>query len=246
MSEKTEGSLHMNRIIVITGASSGYGEAAAKAFKVNDNSDTVIITARGEERLIAAQKRTGADGYFVMDVTKTKDWEELSEFILKKYGRLDVLVNNAGGGVAIRELTEQSFDEIDRAIRLNLNGTIYGCRTFAPVMKRQNSGTIINLASVCAKHCWPAWSVYAAAKAGVLNFSKGLYVELQPYRIRVSCVIPAAAKTGFQAAAGLGETDNRLGTEDVAAAILQIVNLPERAVVEEVTVWGIDQVVNPL
>lgn len=113
-------------------------------------------------------------------------------------------------------------------------------------MKKQKSGTIINISSVCARQCWPAWSVYAAAKAGVLNFSKGLYTELQPDNIRVTCVIPAAASTGFQNGSGIDEVNNILSVDDIADTVLYVCNLPSRAVVEDVTVWGIDQVVNPL
>jgi NADP-dependent 3-hydroxy acid dehydrogenase YdfG len=90
------------------------------------------------------------------------------------------------------------------------------------------------------------WSVYAAAKAGVLNFSKGMYLEMQPYGVRVSCVVPSSASTGFQSAAGIGETTDQLLPEDIAETVLYIANLPGRAVVEDVTVWGIDKQVNPL
>ena len=234
----------MNRIVVVTGASSGYGEAIARAFK--KEGDIVIATARTEAKLKSVSEEIGVDGYVVMDVTKPADWVKLREHVMERYGRIDILVNNAGGGVAIKELTEQSIEEIDGAISLNLNGTIYGCREFAPIMKAQQSGTIINMSSVCARHCWSEWSVYAAAKAGVLNFSKGLYVEMRPHHVRVTCVIPAAAKTGFQSAAGLPESGNRLGTQDVAAMVVAVANLPESVVTEEVTVWGIDQEVNPM
>lgn len=234
----------MQRVIMITGASSGYGEAIARAFQ--KEGDIVILAARTEERLIAACERIGTNHYIAMDVTAPDDWNKAYEYIDSRFGRIDVLINNAGGGVAIKELTEQSIKEIDNAILLNLNSTIYGCRKFAPMMKAQRAGTIINVSSVCARHCWPAWSVYAAAKAGVLNFSKSLYTEMRPYQVRVTCMIPAAAKTGFQKAAGMEEVTNRLGTEDVATMMVAIANLPERAVVEEMTVWGIDQEVNPM
>ena len=90
------------------------------------------------------------------------------------------------------------------------------------------------------------WSVYAAAKAGVLNFSKRMYLEMQPYNVRVSCVVPSSASTGFQRACGIGETSDQLLPEDIAETVLYIANLPQRAVVEDVTVWGIDKQVNPL
>ena len=234
----------MSRIVLITGASSGYGKAIAKAFK--DNGDTVIMTARNEKKLEQARKEVGGDLAFSMDVTKPQDWENAVKIVKEKYGRLDILVNNAGGGVTIKEVSEFSTEEIDETITLNLNSVIYGCRAFSGMMKEQKTGTMINISSVCARQCWPAWSVYAAAKAGVLNFSKGMYLEMQPYNVRVTCVVPSSASTGFQSACGIGETTDKLLPEDIAETVLYIANLPQRAVVEDVTVWGIDKQVNPL
>lgn len=234
----------MSRIVLITGASSGYGKAIAKAFK--ENGDTVIMTARNYERLESAREEVGGDLSISMDVTSPTDWENIVNTIKNKYGRLDILVNNAGGGIAIKDVSEFTTEEIDSTIKLNLNSVIYGCRAFADMMKNQKSGTIINISSVCARQCWPTWSVYAAAKAGVLNFSKGMYLEMQPYNVRVSCVIPSSASTGFQSACGIRKTTDKLLPEDIADTVLYIANLPQRAVVEDVTVWGIDKQVNPL
>lgn len=234
----------MNRIVLITGASSGYGKATAKAFK--DNGDIVIMTARNAEKLEKARSEIGGDLAFAMDVTKPTDWDKAVALVSEKYGRLDVLINNAGGGITIKEVSEISTDEIDATIKLNLNSVIYGCRAFANMMKEQRSGTMINISSVCARQCWPTWSVYAAAKAGVLNFSKGMYLEMQPYNVRVTCVVPSSASTGFQSACGIGETSDKLLPEDIAETVLYVANLPQRAVVEDVTVWGIDKQVNPL
>ena len=234
----------MNRIVLITGASSGYGKATAKAFL--NNGDTVIMTARNPDKLERARQEVGGDLAFVLDVTDPADWEHAVKVVTEKYGRLDVLVNNAGGGIAIKEVSDFTIDEIDATIKLNLNSVIYGCRAFSDMMKAQKNGTMINISSVCARQCWPTWSVYAAAKAGVLNFSKGMYLEMQPYNVRVSCVIPSSARTGFQSACGIGETTDQLLPEDIADTVLYVANLPQRAVVEDVTVWGIDKQVNPL
>lgn len=231
------------KIVLITGGTSGYGKAMAELFvKVGAK---VIVAARKVTELEETAKELGCD-MLCMDVTDYAAWQDAKAYICDKYGRLDVLINNAGGGIAIKNVAEQTKDEIDQAIELNLNSVIYGANVFAPVMIGQKSGTIINISSVCAKECWPEWSVYAAAKAGVLNFSKGLYTELQPHGVRVTCLIPAQAATRFQRAAGLADSTCKLGVEDIAQTALFICQLPERAVVEEVTVWGIDQVVVPL
>lgn len=234
-----------DRIVLITGGSQGYGKAAAKAFA--QVGATVVIAARGEEQLQQAQRETGSAGYICMDVTRPGDWENKAlPYIVRRFGRLDVLINNAGGGVAITELTNQTAEQIEAGIALNLNSVIYGSHTFAPMMKQQKSGTIINVASVCAKHAWPGWTVYAAAKWGVLGFSKNLYVELRPHGVRVSCLIPGAGATDFMKHAGERNMDMKLTAADVGSAMLHICTLPPHVVVEEMIVWGNDQNVIPL
>ena len=235
----------MKDIIVITGGTSGYGKAAAKLFA--DKGHTVVITGRNEERLGSAAKETGAVPYRA-DATNPADWEALRKFVTENYGRIDLLLNNAGGGVSINETENQTIADIDRAVKLNLTSVIYGCREFAPVFRSQKKGTIINVSSVCAKEAWPGWSVYAAAKWGVLGFSKGLATELTPDGIRVTCIVPGAGDTNFDKNAnftGRGAVPG-LKANNVAEAILAVYELPENVWVEELTVWGTDQVVIPL
>lgn len=234
----------MSKIAVITGGTSGYGLATAKAFKKAGY--ITVITARSKEDLERAQKETGADYTYVQDVTKYSNWLGLYGFLQNMVGTPDVLVNNAGGGISICPIEEQTQETIDNIVALNLTSVMYAAQVFAPDMKARGSGTIINIASVCATHAWANWSVYAAAKAGVLSFTKGLQVELQPFGVRASCVIPASASTGFQSAAGIGETADSLQTEDVASTVLFVAELPARALVEDVTVWGMSQTVQPL
>ena len=234
----------MSRIVVITGATSGFGLAAAKKFHAAG--DTVIVASRNEEKIRRVVAENGfADGVRI-DVACYADWLALRDHVKEKYGRIDVLVNNAGGGVAIADTVEQTCEDIDAAIALNLNSVIYGCKLFGEMMKAQGDGIVINLASVCARHCWGGWSVYAAAKAGVLNFTKGFYVEMQPFGVRATCVIPAASATGFQSGAGIAEENQTLSAEDIANAICYAANQPKGVVVEEMTVWGTSQQVQPL
>lgn len=234
----------MHKIVIITGATSGYGLAAAEKFK--ENGDTVIIVSRNAEKVAAVQKEHGFQDGYILDVSDYAGWLSLREYVIKKYGYVDVLVNNAGAGIQITELMEQTKETIDTAISVNLNSVIYGSQVFGEVMKKQNDGVIINISSVCAKHCWPGWSVYAAAKAGVLNFTKSLYVELQPYGVRATCIVPAAANTGFSSSAGLSETRQSLTADDIANAIHYAASQPKGVCVEEMTMWGTAQVVNPL
>ena len=233
-----------NKIALITGGTQGYGRATA-AILVQEGAK-VIITARKKADLEKVKEEIGCEDIFLGDVTSPSDWEKLYCFIKEKYGKLDILINNAGGGIAIKDTIDQSIEDIDRTILLNLNSVIYGSRLFGRLMKENKSGTIINISSACAKEAWPQWSVYAASKWAVLGFSKGLYVELQPYNIRVTCIVPSAASTGFQSNAGIEEVELKLKTQDIGRVIADVCKLPQHVVVEEVTVWGIDQVVVPL
>ena len=234
----------MKKTVVITGGTSGYGLATAKAFKRAGY--VVLITGRNKERLQRAQADCGADYIFVQDVKNYEEWQGLFAYAKSTLKEVDVLVNNAGGGVSIQPIEKQSKDTIDGIIALNLTSVTYAANVFVPAMKERKSGTIINISSVCATHAWANWLVYAAAKAGVLNFTKGLQVELQPFGVRASCVIPASASTGFQSAANLGETNDSLSVDDIANTVLFVAQLPPSAIVEDITVWGMSQRVQPL
>ena len=104
----------------------------------------------------------------------------------------------------------------------------------------------LTISSVCARHCWGGWSVYAAAKAGVLNFTKGLYVELRPFGVRATCVIPGSASTDFQKSSGIGEVEQSMSADDLADAVLYCANQPKGVVIEDMTVWATSQDVQPL
>lgn len=232
------------RIVLITGATNGYGLATAKKFK--QEGDIVIAASKNAEKVNRIVSENGFDDGFAIDVTDYSAWVNMKNYVIERYGRLDVLVNNAGGGISIADTAEQTKDNIDKIVALNLNSVIYGASIFGAVMKKQKDGIIINISSVCARHAWGGWSVYAAAKAGVLNFTKGLYVELQKYGVRATCIIPASASTGFQASAGIGETNDSLSVDDIAESVYYAADMPKRAVVEEMTVWGVGQIVEPL
>lgn len=231
-------------IALVTGGSSGFGKETARL--LYREGCKVIISSRNEDSLKKVADEIGEIEYFVADVTNPSDWEKLYEYVKRRHGRLDILVNNAGGGVAIKPTIDQTVEDIDKIIKLNLNSVIYGSRLFGRMMKEQKEGTIINVSSVCAKQAWPEFTIYAAAKWGVLGFSKGLYVELQPYNVRVSCIMPGAANTNFRKNSNIPEYRVKLEAEDVAQAIVYICKLPKHVVVEEMIVWGIDQVVVPL
>ena len=235
-----------DKIVVITGGSSGFGKAVADGFHAAGSK--VIITGKNEGRLKQAQEEIGEIDSLLSDVTDPEDWERLYRYVDEKYGRIDVLVNNAGSGVSVKEVTDQSIADIDYIIRLNLNSVVYGTRVFGRMMKKQKGGTIINISSACATEAWPNFSIYAAAKAGVVALSKGCYTELRPHNVRVTAVIPGAGRTNFSSNAGIPEPESpfKLEPADMAEAILHICRMPSHIFIEEYRIWGMDQEVIPL
>lgn len=234
----------MSRIVLITGATSGYGLETARLFK--ENGDTVIIASRNEEKVNKTVKEFGFAAGYKLDVTSYEEWQVLKEKITEDFGTVDILVNNAGGGVKLVNTVDQTKESIDEAISLNLTSSIYSSQLFAPGMIEKQDGVIINVSSICARHQWGTWTIYGAAKAGLLSFSKGLYTELRPHGVRVTCVLPGRASTGFQSNSGIEECEETMTATDIANAVLYCANQPKGVVVEEITVWGTSQDVQPL
>ena len=234
-----------NQVVIITGAASGYGRATAKRFR--EEGATVIITDINEKALQEAAAEIGAEAY-QQNVMRWEDWQTLFASVMAAHGRVDILVNNAGGGVVIADTVDQTLEAVDKIIALNLNSVVYGSMTFGKQMRAQGSGTIVNISSTCATEAWPKFSVYAAAKSGVVSLSKGMYTELRPHGVRVTAVIPGAGATNFSKNAGLAEpaTPFLLKPEDMAEVILHICQMPQHIEVEEYRFWGTDQEVIPM
>lgn len=232
---------------VVTGGGSGYGRGIAAALV--SAGARVWITGRDRAKLVRTAKAIGATP-IVADVASGDDWDR----VFKTVGTVDVLVNNAGAGVRIDEVAKQSDVEISSAIAVNLTGAVLGCARAARQMTaRGKGGAIVNVSSVCATHAWPGWSVYSAAKAGLLRFSHGLYTELRPRGVRVTCVIPSWGQTGFNRAAGIegASEDPRLAKkciapEDLGGIVRTILEQPDRLAVPELTVQPMVQDIVPM
>ena len=235
-----------DKVVVITGATSGFGRATAEVFY--KQGARVLAAGRNENRLKSTKEEIGDIDCFKIDVTAPDEWQKLYDHVVSSYGRIDILVNNAGGAIELKDIMEQSTETIDAIIALNLNSVMYGSRTFAPLMKKQSSGTIVNISSACATEAWPKFGAYSAAKAGVVAFTKGLYVELRPFGIRVTSIIPGAGRTNFSKNAGIAEPDTPfvLEARDMAEAICHVCSMPQHIEVEEYRFWGTDQEVIPL
>jgi NAD(P)-dependent dehydrogenase (short-subunit alcohol dehydrogenase family) len=235
-----------NQVVVVTGGASGYGKATARRF--HEEGARVVITDIDEPGLEAAAAEIGGVEAYCQDVMSPADWQDVFRRVMEKYGGVDVLVNNAGGGISVRDTVDQTIEVADLIIRLNLNSVVYGCIVFGKQMQAQRSGTIINISSSCATEAWPKFSIYAAAKAGVVSLSKGLYTELRPFNVRVTAVIPGAGRTNFSKNAGIAEppVPFSLTPDDMAEVVLHICQLPQHIEVEEYRFWGTDQEVIPL
>lgn len=231
---------------LVTGGGTGYGLGIARALK--DAGAEVWITGRREEPLKNAAAEYGLK-YAVQDITQGADWDR----VLEKTGCLDILVNNAGGGGHIAPVAEQSDEEISSVIAANLTGAIMGCRRVGKAMSAKGGGIIINVSSVCALYAWPGWSVYTAAKAGLAKFSHGLYTELRPYGVRVTCLTPSWGATEFNNAAGISgaSEDPDLAPkctkpEELGELVLAVIRTPDHLAIPDVTIQPMVQDISPM
>jgi NAD(P)-dependent dehydrogenase (short-subunit alcohol dehydrogenase family) len=237
------------KVAVISGVGSGFGKATAELFAELDQVNLVLID-RNEQALAATAKVCREFGSKVValpcDVTRVETFESALEAALENFGKVDFLINYAGGALKVAPIEEMD-DEINRRIiDLNLTSAIMSCRTFTPQFKKQGYGKIINVSSACDRRSWPGWSVYSAAKAAVNSFTRCLYTELRPHGIGVTLLVPGGSNTGFQAAAaGVSQfewdEDLAVRPEHFADMVYQTCALTRGGVVTELTLYGLAQ-----
>jgi NADP-dependent 3-hydroxy acid dehydrogenase YdfG len=184
------------RVVVITGASSGLGEAAARHLSALGAS--LVLGARRVDRLQSlASELTTRDGKALAvetDVTRADQVKALVDAAVRTYGRIDVMINNAG--LMPQSLLERlKIDEWDRMIDVNIKGVLYGIAAALPPMKTQKSGHFINVSSVAGHKVRPGGTVYSATKHAVRVISEGLRQEVKPYNIRTTVISPGAVDT---------------------------------------------------
>ncbi len=235
-------------VAVVTGASRGYGAGIAGALA--GAGARVWVTGRSAADLADTAGRTGSRPV-VADVTKGEDWDRLLGEVMASAGRLDILVNNAGAGLRIAPAGDLTDEEIEASLALNLTGAILGCRRAAAIMTRQKSGTIVNISSTCAVEAWPSWSVYSAAKAGMLQFTRCLYTELRPAGARATCLMPSWGATDFLRASHLPDFDPQTAARciqpaDIGTVVVDICLLPPHLTVQEMILLPLVQQIEPL
>ncbi|MBM3705039.1 MAG: SDR family oxidoreductase [Actinobacteria bacterium] len=237
-----------NRVAVITGGSKGYGKGIARVLK--GNGCRVWILSSNEGDLKKAAEEIGVN-CCVCDITIPQDWDAAFDKIVGKEKTIDLLVNNAGAGIAIKNLVEQTDDEIYRSIMINLTGHIYGIRRAAKLMIAQKNGIIINISSVCADHAWPGWSIYSAAKAGIEMLARSLHNEFRTSNVKITTLTPSWGSTNFLKSAKLKDwtkdiTEKVMQPDQMGELIVKICTLDDHLYIPKIRVQPMVQEINPM
>jgi NAD(P)-dependent dehydrogenase (short-subunit alcohol dehydrogenase family) len=226
-----------DKVALITGAASGIGRATAVLFgQEGAKVMCADIDGEGADRVARQIADSGGEAASLpADVSRAADAERMVQGTVERWGRLDVLVNNAGI-VFVLPLTQVPEEEWDRLMSVNLKGVYLGCKYAIPQMVSQGKGAIVNTASIAGLRGFANWTTYSASKGGVLQLTKALAMEVARMNVRVNCVCPGIIDTGmvdqavvmqgvdraeFVATLGQWHPMGRIGQpEEVAASIL--------------------------
>ena len=236
----------MSKVIVITGASSGIGEATAKLLAEQGNK--LVLGARREDRLKkVVEEITAAGGEAVFEITfvsKIEDAEKLAKKALDAFGRIDVWVNNAGL-MPLSNLAEDKVEDWERCINVNLMGTLYGIHAALPTMREQKSGHFVNMGSLSSHIPGAGSAIYAATKFGVRAISESLRQEEAQAQSNVRVTLIAPGMIATELPQSLTTEEGRaqmqgfydmmaIPAKEVAESIAFAVNLPENTSINEI------------
>lgn len=223
-----------DKIAIVTGSGGGIGKGIALEF-AHVGAHVVVAEINqsiGEATAREIQGLGKKSLPVVVDVTKSDQVSKLVEISMKEFGRIDILVNVAGGSNRCCPVVQFSEEEWNFRIMLNLTSVFLCCKAISRVMIDQNEGNIINISSHGALRALPGFAVYSAAKAGVISFTRSLAAELARYHVRVNCILPGPIDTEYTAAEkGKGPERakrseiplGRIGTpEDIALAAIYL------------------------
>jgi len=244
------------KVVIVTGASSGIGEATARQFGLEGA--RVVLAARRVDRLESLAQEIGATGtgaetlVVQADLSKLEDIQSLINQTLNQFGRIDVLVNNAGFGRLDWLENLDPRKDIQSQFDVNVLGVVQTTRQALPVMIKQRSGHIINMCSMAGLVATPTYTIYAACKHAVHGFSEALRREVKPWGIDVSMIYPGGVKTEFSEHAGIKRKTKAttpkfllLSAEDVGKAVVQLVRRP-RAMWIIPWLWSLTALLNKL
>ncbi|GHB92465.1 SDR family oxidoreductase [Cerasicoccus arenae] len=223
-----------NKVVVITGASSGIGSAAALQFA--ERGCKVALLSRGVEKLSAVAdslKNTDAEILCIpTDVTDEASVKNGFAEILKEFGQIDILVNNAGVGFAT-DLSTCSLEDFRTIMDTNITGVFLCARAVLPGMKAQKRGHIVNVSSVVGKVANPGAPLYCASKHGLNGYNSGLQQQVAKDGVLVSAVSPSAVDTAYWDGREV-DRSKFLKAEEVAAAILFVVSQPDGVLIKDI------------
>jgi NADP-dependent 3-hydroxy acid dehydrogenase YdfG len=240
-----------NKVAIITGASSGIGNATSLA--LSKAGIRIAVGARRTERLQELQKKIINDKnndrgeIFIqkLDVTSKSDCDSFVDAAVRKWGKVDILINNAGL-MPLSYFKNRKVEEWEQMIDVNIKGVLYCTSAVIPYMLDKKSGHIVNISSVAGRIVFAGGSVYCATKHAITAFSEGLRKELSPeYKIRVTCIEPGAVSTELletitdESMAGhIQATKNMetLQSEDIANAVLYAIQAPNHVNVNEILI----------
>ncbi|PZO22730.1 MAG: oxidoreductase [Leptolyngbya foveolarum] len=233
-----------NKVVIITGASSGLGEATAQ--RLAERGAKLMLAARREDRLeelVAKIEQAGGTAqYQITDVIQKDQVDALAEATKAAYGRVDVLVNNAGL-MPLSPLDEAKIDEWDQMIDVNIKGVLYNIAAVLPIMREQKSGHIINISSVAGHKVFPAGAVYCATKFAVKAISEGIRLEADG-EIRSTNISPGAVATELTNTISHDDTAENVGkmyevaidADAIARAITFAIEQPDDVDINEIIV----------
>lgn len=235
-----------NKVVVITGAGTGVGQAAA--WKLAQEGAAVALVGRTEKTLqdTAARLDPARMLLFPCDVSKEQEVDALAKAVQERFGRVDVLVNAAGTNIPRRTLSELSVEDFRQVVDINLTGAFLCVRAFLPMMRAQGEGTIINISSVAGlQSSVLAGTAYAASKFGMRALNQSINLEEQRNNIRACAIFPGEINTPIidrRAVPSPPEARAKmLQGEDLAECIALVAMLPQRAVVDELVIRPLTQ-----
>jgi NADP-dependent 3-hydroxy acid dehydrogenase YdfG len=234
------------RIALITGATSGIGEATARLLATNNFN--LIICGRRKERLeaLAVELSLITDVFTLsFDVRDQKEVAKAFTTLPAKWKDIDVLLNNAGNAHGLDPIQTGSLEDWDAMIDINVKGLLYVSKEVIPVMTKRNSGHIVNIGSIAGKEVYPNGNVYCASKFAVDALTRGMRMDLNPFSIKVTSINPGMVETEFslvrfkgdeQRASSVYKGMQPLTPQDIAEIILYTVNAPAHVVLADITV----------
>ena len=235
-----------DKVVVITGASSGIGASTARLLA--GSGAKVVLGARRTDRIDALVKDITAKGGAALgiqaDVTKRSEVEALAQRAIHEYGRIDVIVNNAGI-MPIAPMAALKVEEWDRMIDVNIKGLLFGVAAVLPIMQKQKQGHIINMSSVGGFKVWaPGGTVYSATKFAVRAITEGLRMEHKADNIRCTIISPGAVATELPESSSEEDTRKNLRefykmavpADSVARAIVYAIEQPAEVDVNEIVI----------